>query len=1067
MGKGTLTIYSASAGSGKTFRLTGIYLSDLFRSRYNYRKILAVTFTNKATSEMKSRILDNLDRLANGKSSEYLSDLMNETQRSESWIRAEAREILNSILHDFSRFSVSTIDSFFQKILRAFARDIGIHSGFNIELDHSVILSSAVDKTISSASRDEKLLSWLTDYARSNIDDEKNWNLKNAALMLSEELFREKFKILSLEDRSKLEDKEFLNAYIRKIKSIVYSFENKMLGYGKRCMEIYSVSGLSDDMFFQKSKGIPSYIKALEKGVFKDPGNIVREIFNDPPRWSKGTINPLLQSAIDSGLENTLKEVIRFHDSNILNYKSANAILLNIYSLGILSDVLFNIHQITTSENTFLLTDAGELLNLIIGHDQTSFIYEKVGTRYENFMIDEFQDTSVIQWKNFEPLINNSMAEGSDNLVVGDIKQSIYRWRNSDWKILASMLTNIVDNERFISKQLTTNWRSRPAIIGFNNSIFSVIPHLIDNKNDDAKSTIDFCKIYEDAIQNDPGKKDGGYIRIGFVGDDDKSTWEEKVLEMLPGIIESVQDNGYEPSDIGIIVRESRQGAMVLKKLTDYKNSLTEDKKVRYNFEAVSNDSLLLSNSPVLNFIISVISVINNPDDDINRALMLRLYLLAKGDKDSDNVILLKSRLREVSEKYFPVGYLSFLEKLKTMPLYEATENIIFFFDLGKYSWNVTYLNTFQDYVLGFSGSHNSDFQSFLDWWSLTGSRKSVVLPGNQEAMRILTIHKSKGLEFKIVILPFLSWNLDHTSFKQPVLWLRPSVEPFNEIGIVPVKYSRELINTIFAENYYEEKKSAYIDNINLLYVALTRAKDAIYGFSSLKTNENNIASMLMEAITYEGNEIKSEILLHNYFKAEQNLFEYGNLPTNISETHTRNELSLCSYNVNHKTDILRLKLHGNEYFLPENDNDRKNINYGILMHEVFENIKTIDDISESVKKMVLEGRLSVEESDDIENKIKDHIETSNVYEWFSPKNKILNEAAILLPSGNIRRPDRVIFRDGKTIVLDLKFGEENTKYAGQIKEYCQLITEMGYTNIEAYIWYVNKNLIVPVYGRN
>src|SRR5450759_3542658 len=395
MGKGTLIIYSASAGSGKTYKLTGIYLTGLFKSRYNYRKILAVTFTHKATAEMKSRILDNLHKLAVGEKSEYLQDLIAETNKSEVWIRNEAKDILNSILHDFSRFSVSTIDSFFQKILRAFAREVGLHAGFNIELDHSSILSSAIDEMIASATSDTQLKNWLTSYAISNIDDEKSWNLKDGIIKLSEELFKEKFKLLSVDELTKLEDKKFLLGYIEKIKSKSLAFEKQLTDFGKRADQIFLKFDLSDEMFYRKGQGIPGFIRSLVSGNVREPNSYVREICNEPPRWSTGSTTPQLQEAIDSGLDKTLRETIHYYDENIVVYRSADAVLSNIYALGILSDVLYNVHQITTNENSFLLSDAGELLNLITGEDQSPFIYEKVGNRFENYMIDEFQDTSI------------------------------------------------------------------------------------------------------------------------------------------------------------------------------------------------------------------------------------------------------------------------------------------------------------------------------------------------------------------------------------------------------------------------------------------------------------------------------------------------------------------------------------------------------------------------------------------------------------------------------------------------------------------------------------------------
>jgi len=1065
MGQGTLTIYSASAGSGKTYKLTAIYLTNLFRSRYNYRKILAVTFTNKATAEMKSRILDHLHKLSVGEDSDYLTGLVKATNKTEEWIRKEAKEILNSILHDYSRFSVSTIDSFFQKVLRAFAREVGLHSGFNIELDHSSILSSAVDEMIASATVDTQLKDWLITYAKSNIDEEKSWNLKDGIISLAEELFKEKFKILSIEEQSKLEDKKFLLGYIEKIRSISHSFEKKLMDFGKKADEIFSKFELSDDLFYRKGQGIPGFIRSMISGSVKEPNSYVREIDNEPPRWSTGIIAPQLQTAISSGLDKALHEAIHYYDDNIVVYRSAVSVLLNIYALGILSDVLYNVHLITTSENTFLLSDAGEVLNLITREDQSPFIYEKVGNRYENFMIDEFQDTSIIQWNNFKRLIENSMAEGYDNLVVGDVKQSIYRWRNSDWRILGKVLLSSVDNKRIFSEPLTTNWRSRSNIIRFNNTLFTIIPDQVDKTLADELLPVSFKKLYAEAIQLDPGKNDDGFVRLEFIINDNEQKWQNVVLERLPVVIESLQDKGYKASDIGIIVRDGKEGGQVLNRLIDYNNKCSLGKKDKYNFNAVSNDSLLLSNSPVINFIIGVISVVNDPHDYISRAIMLRFFLMSKGDEEAENVSLLSDKLIESSREYFPDGYEDFLERIRQMPLFEATESIIKFFGLGDYSWNVPFLNTFQDYIVSFTGNKNADIQTFLDWWEETGKKKSVVLPGNQDAIRILTIHKSKGLEFKVVILPFLSWNLDHVPSKQPILWVKPDTPPFNDLGIVPVKYSKDLTNTIFADYYKEEKYSVYLDNINLLYVALTRAKDVLYGFSVDNPRlDNTIAGVLKNAVTLvpeyqEG----SEFTINGHYSDETRVFEYGEIPENKSETEDKKNLISSRYSVSQTMESLKLKLHGENYFSSENQVLRKKINYGKLMHEVFEGINTPADISNAVRKLVLEGKLADEESADIEKRINFLISIPQVADWFMADNKVLTEAGILLPSGITRRPDRVVFKDGKTTIIDFKFGEENTRFGEQVNQYRNLLLDMGYKNIEAFIWYVDKNKIVCV----
>jgi ATP-dependent helicase/nuclease subunit A len=1074
MSQGILTIYSASAGSGKTFRLAGIYLAHLFKSRYNYRKILAVTFTNKATAEMKNRILDQLYNLATGGKSEYLLELMKETGMSEENLRNKAGEILFSILHDFSRFSVCTIDAFFQKVLRAFTREMNLNSGFNIELDHSIILATAVDEMIASSAEDTQLQNWLNHYVMVKLEEEKSWDLRGDIVSLAEELFKEKYRILSDQQRANLENKDFLLGYIRKIRHLKRSFEEKLVDLGKKCEQIYSEKGLTDDMFYYKGTGIPGYIRSLAIGKIKDPNSYVLKILDDPPVWSSGKPAPQLEEAINDGLDRYLKEAIHFYNSNIINYNSSDVILKNIYALGILSDVLKKVHEVATSENSFLLSEAGEVLSQITGGDQAPFIYEKIGNIYENYMIDEFQDTSLLQWKNLSPLIIESMGRGSDNLVVGDVKQSIYRWRNSDWKILAEMKDKLVDGKRYLSKPLLTNWRSRTNIIRFNNSLFTLIPSQIGEEFEEDHALTDFKNLYAEAIQIDPDKCNGGFIRIEFIDDEREDNtgqnnakrgkiirkWEDIVLEKLPSVIETVQDKGYKASDIGIIVREARDGEAVVRRMIGYGTSAGEEKRQKYNYNIVSNDSLSLSRSPVLTFIISVIKLLNNPDDMISRAQMVRFYLLATERQDQDRIPLSRD---SIEDNCFPEGYEKFMKNAGQLPLFETTESIIEFFGLGEYSWNVAYLNAFQDLVLGFSGTKGADLQSFLDWWETTGNRETVVLPANQDAARVFTIHKSKGLEFRIVILPFISWNLDHKSLKQNILWVQPGSAPFNDLGVVPVRYGKALADTIFAGDYSDERFSVHIDNINLLYVSMTRAIDAIWGFAPESPDSGEkIAGVLKKAIMSDENPAKeSGIILSNYYSNENRVFEFGEIPETGNVEEMNIDLVSKRYRVSRKPGSLRLKLHGENYFSEGDEALKEKISYGKLMHSAFESIDTVDDVPAAVNKLVLEGRITSSEAHQLEKRLTELVSTSQTSEWFTPGLNVMKEAEILLPSGQTRRPDRIIIKGNDAIIIDFKFGEEHHHYAEQINRYRNLLREMGFMEIKGYLWYVDKNKIV------
>jgi ATP-dependent helicase/nuclease subunit A len=1062
MGVGTLTIYSASAGSGKTHNLAGIYLEKLFKSRLNYRKILAVTFTHKATAEMKGRILEELNKLAAGENSKYLDDLVKSTGKAAEVIRKEAKEILYSILHDFSRFSVSTIDSFYQKIVRAFARDIGLHSGFEIEIDSTGILATAVDNMISSAASDITIKDWLSMYARANIEEGKTWDLKKNIIGLAGELFNEKFKLLSPEEKKKLQDKEFLMTYIREIRSITSAFNREIRELGLKCLGIFNKFHLSDEMFYQKGKGVPAFIRSLADGEVKPPNTYVRVIMEDPPRWSSGPVAAPLAEAIRAGLERSVKEAVKYYDNNVCFYRTANVILSYIYILGILSDVLSQVHLITRDENIFLLSDAGELIYMITEKDQTPFIYEKVGNTFENFMIDEFQDTSIIQWKNFRQLIDNSMAQGFDNLVVGDIKQSIYRWRNSDWRTLRD-LKKEVDDKRFVSLPLDTNYRSCANIIKFNNALFSIIPNQLDEELSDSGPADTFRTLFSEAVQIDPGKKVNGYVRIEFVDNTDESSWQADVLNRLPSVIESIQDKGYRASDIGILVRDNKEGAQILKEIINYSVSCPEEKRKRYNYNIVSGESLLLVNSPAVNFIIAVLTVLDNPEDMISRAKMLRYYLLAVGRDNAGQIPLNSEDLIEFSAGFFPEGYDKFLSSIKYLPLWNITERTIGFFGLGNYSYNVAYLNSFQDIIINYTPAGNSGILSFLEWWGSEGTKKSILMPEQQDSMKVLTIHKSKGLEFGIVILPFLSWNLDHKSFHTNILWVVPGSPPFNKLGIVPVRYRNDLADTIFTEQYYEEKYSAYLDNINLLYVAFTRAVNAIIGFAPGQPRaENRIASVIKEAITFKGEKPDgSDAFLHNHYDPLTSVFEFGSMPAVRNDIEIPGGFKLINYPVNDNTSSLKLKVHWENFLNPDRSGARERINYGKIMHEIFSEIITSDDVQTAVRKKVIEGKIPVADEAPIMDKIHNLISQPVIKDWFEKGNEVLNEASILMPDSATKRPDRVIIKEGKATIIDFKFGEENPGYLGQIRQYRKILDGMGYRVAEAYLWYVDADKIV------
>jgi ATP-dependent exoDNAse (exonuclease V) beta subunit len=813
------------------------------------------------------------------------------------------------------------------------------------------------------------------------------------------------------------------------------------------------------------SGGVPTFLRLMRDGperYYKPLTSTINRTLEDPPVFTtKAGPSPQLREALDNGFRDIFVEAVNFYNNNFHSANTSLLITQNLYVLGILSDILENIHAITTSENRFLLSDAGELLWLIIKDDQTPFIYEKAGNVFEHFMIDEFQDTSLIQWNNFRPLIENSLAQGFDNLVVGDIKQSIYRWRNSDWKILGRILQEQFGKNRMTTEYLETNWRSKMNIIAFNNSLFSVLPALVDNSEKNTTGNFLLGDLYSDVIQKCPDNREGGYVNISFI-DDPESDFEDTVLGKLPGLIEELQDKGFSGGDIGILVRTNSEGSEVLRYLLDYSAEAGEEKRRKYNYNIISNESLLISLSPAVEFIVSLLSGIYDPADNLSRAIMARNWLLSAGNDP------LLADLSDTSsiDKILPEGFQTFIKGIKQMPLFEAVEQIILFFGIGEFPENTAYLNAFQDCVLEFSRDNSSDISSFLEWWEESGIKRSIVLSDKQDSMRVMTIHKSKGLEFRVVLVPFISWNLGHGRFP-PTLWLKPQKAPFSKLGLVPVKYRADLQYSDFADDYFSESFFALVDNVNMLYVAFTRAVDCLIGFAPARAAAGSLSTLLMESLQQASPACpdKPAAGLNGNFDKVENVYRLGEIPKIESAHDKQGETRIESgpYFVNSRYSRLHLKFHGQSWLIKPDGDQRSKLNYGRVMHEIFESIITADDIPSAVNKKILEGMIPVSAREEMEDRLRTAISRPEISGWFTAGLKILNEAEILTEGGTVKRPDRVILEDDRVIVVDFKFGAERKSYTSQVNNYKNLLLNMGYAKVDGYLWYVDNDKVIRI----
>jgi ATP-dependent helicase/nuclease subunit A len=1068
-----LNIVRASAGSGKTFRLTLEYLSHLYENTDDFIHILAVTFTNKATEEMKSRIIGVLHGLATGKSGEYLKPLLEITRRNEKEIRLKSDIILKKILHNYSRFSVSTIDSFFQYIIRSFTREIGIQGGYRIEMDDDLILQKAIDDLFMRIEKETELRRWLTEFTENRIEESKSWNLKQEILKLGSEIFKERYRQFSDVIGKKLQDKDFLSDYRQELSRIMHSFESVMNSYGKQGIESIKQNGLSTDDFYQKSRGPAGYFLNLAGGDFSGPNSYVMKAYEDIELWIKKD-NPEWQSVRQicvTSLHPLLQKAVDYYLRNKKTYFTANTLLKNFYTLGILTDLTRSIYHYTRENNLFMISDSAQFINRIIDNNDTPFIYEKTGNYFHHFLIDEFQDTSGFQWKNFRPLISNSLSQGFSCLVVGDVKQSIYRWRNSNWEILAYDILNDFYTGAVQPETLEINWRSKENIVLFNNAFFKAASEILQQqygneanttKEPEGKTIDDlYADIRQKLPENSPG---GGYICIGF--SEETEHFDASVCAEVVTVIRELQDKGYTPSDIAILTRGKNEGKKIADFLLQYRQN--QNPGSAYRFNVISEESLFLDSSATVRFIISLFRHMAEPENHVNNYFMLYEYLNFINNRNVRNhqTIIPEYNVKFAAENIrstLPGACHRLLDLPENKSLYEILQDIIQIFSLDNIRGEQAFLLAFKDLIIDYTDHHSSGLPAFLDYWDETGSQKSIPGAEEQDAIRILTIHKAKGLEFNVVIIPFCNWKIDQ---RDTVIWCQPEEEPFSRIDILPVNYSSALTDTNFADDYYREKLKTYIDNLNLLYVAFTRARKALYCFApagirqpgdSIK-NVSQLIAGTMENKSLTGLDFK--IIQHKDFK----IFEKGIQEKPEKENgKIRTAYNVEDYPENNTIERMKIVYHAREYLEP-GENNFQPLSYGKVMHELFAHIYSEKDIGPAIEHLYIEGKISEAEKRIIREDMLSFFSDTRVKNWFSGEWKVLNERDILTKSEQNRRPDRVLIKNKCAVIIDYKFGDRELKeHKDQVMEYADLLKQMGYEKTEMFLWYVLKKKIIQI----
>ena len=960
-----IRILKASAGSGKTYNLARAYLECLFKSkdRYAYRHILAVTFTNKATAEMKSRILKELYILSEDpRQSNYFGDFVPAYFATCADLQKASFRMLTGILHDYSAFSVSTIDKFFQQTLKAFSREIGMFSSYQIELDKPSLIAEAVDRMLDSLTDDQTdIVKWMNDAVGDQLRNGEKIRLEATLSQIGARLKSDEFARMA---ESSLWSEE--------------SFSKKRLSeIRKKCSEI-----------------IEDFHKKVTAEAFAAPDMKYIDCYRRT--FSSSEAVPAPKKTL---LKNAPLSFCSLFEKEFKIYNTARIIRDLTFSLGLAREFLQSFDALVRDKNVISIDDTNTILKGIIDGSDAPFVYEKTGVRYENFLLDEFQDTSLVQWANFRPLLAESDACGHDCLVVGDVKQSIYRWRGSDWRLLDSILPSQFAQADI--RSLDSNYRSLEEIVKFNNGFFSYASSLLKLEN-----------LYADVNQAPKAAegKEKGSVEVSFCDPDDQTS---VILESIA----KARNAGARWGDVAILVRNNREGSSIAEEL------------IRGGIPVVTDDSLEVKSSRTVRSLVSVLRNVENSKDKISSYICASLGVKIP-DSFNSLVDLCESLLGMLRER-----------------------------DPELFDSETLYIQSFVDTLQDWSQTYGNNLLQFLKHWDEISPKISS--PSQSDSIRIMTIHKSKGLEFPYVIFPYAE---KVTLYGTDTRWCRPRLEgtPLEGVAdsIYPVSLTSGIADTLFCEDLEKERALQVVDNLNVFYVALTRAVKGLHVIAA------NPAAKCVDAFrkgaqSYDFKDM-SQILYwytqkYGAFRGE--MYDYGNMPRKKSGITAVPYSYVCF----DKTSRLSLCADASDFFSEDGlvgAAASRRIN-GNVLHSILSAVDVPEDLPGAVEAAVLRGDISPEEAKEHQQILCRAIDSVRERGWFSRRS--LREVSVIGTDGEVFRPDRVLIDAQKAVVIDYKFGEPRKKHASQVASYKDLFRRMGYTDVSGYLWYVYEGRIVEI----
>jgi ATP-dependent helicase/nuclease subunit A len=1051
------TIYRSSAGSGKTRTLAKEYLKLALRFRAGYFKhILAVTFTNKSTQEMKERILSYLNKFSHGWENDLATELQVELNLDPSTFRLYSEEVRSEILHHYSLFSISTIDAFFQKVIRAFTREAGLAGDYRLELQHEPVMEEVIDNLIDELGSNPELTRWVIDFALKELEETRAWDIRKSLLEFSSLIFKDEFREIEEEFVRKISAKNYFHnlkkeleqrrgSFIKTIKSKAAEGVKLIQDHQYR-YDDFKYAGGGAYSFLVKLSNIEAVSDFNEKEKGKRPEGDYQQSKNWPAADSPHRAQ--LQKLAEEKLIPLLNEILDYREQHFKVAYSAEVALNNFYEYGLIADISRKLKEYKDENGILLLSDTPHFLQGIISHSDTPFIYEKVGSFYKNFLIDEFQDTSRMQWKNFLPLVTNALDQGYPSLVVGDVKQAVYRWRGGDLNLLQQEVEEHIGTHRTGKKGLQQNFRSAPEIIAFNNELFRVAAVRVSLETNYPVTMEAYQQAEQQAYR---GEK--GFVEISFLPESKEVKWKNTALRRVPKLLEQLQQNQVALKDIAILVRKNEEGQEVANQLIQYKNSDEALPGCRY--DVVSNDSLMLEGAATVNLLVSAMKYLLNGSDDIARAQFAYEYARLKNKRESLSELFLGNQA--LFESSLPEAFSRRKTFLRKLPLYELTESLVEIFSLGDQVGEFSYLQSFQDQVMDFASRERNDLGAFILWWEENKSKKYIKVPGAVNAAQIVTLHKAKGLQFKYVIIPFCSWELDN--FRQTI-WVKSDVPPFDQAGHLPVKYENALKETLFDSYHHEEQARTYLDNLNLLYVAFTRAEQGLIVMApdekAGKMYSSTVSRILHEAI-------ENSEQLNTGWDASRQVWQSGDWNMSPSEPEESQALSIHPFSSSSWRSKLVIKQTSKGFFRDADAEKNVRMKYGIHLHTILSRIKYKSESEASVQSILMEGMMTEEEMPVIQTLLDELFAHPQVAQWFAPPWQVRTEVPVLLPGEGDYRMDRLMTYEKKAIVVDFKTGVPDKQDQKQVASYMETLRKMNFHPVEGYLLYLPTFTVVPV----